>query len=389
MFTVIRGGHVHAPEALGPCDILVAGTRIAAIGRDVGPPRGAACEEVDAAGATVVPGLVDPHVHATGGGGECGFASRVAPITAETLSLAGITTSVGVLGTDTTTRDVESLVAATMGLREAGLSAWCWTGGYAVPPRTLTGSVRRDIVFVEPIVGVGETAVSDHRSSQPSLDEILRLAADCHVAGLTSGKAGVLHLHVGDGRRGLELVRRALDSSELPPRVFYPTHVNRQPRLFEEAMALAERGVTVDVTAFPRDDADPAIDAADAIERFLAAGLPRGRLTCSSDGAGSLPVFDAQGEMVRMDVASPATLLGTIRALRARGRQLDEVLPVFTSNAAELLRLVRKGRLAPGADADILLLGADLTVDGVLSRGRWMVRGGKATGGKRPKEKRR
>src|SRR5205085_7564452 len=135
---------------------------------------------------------------------------------------------VGLLGTDGATRTIRDLVGRTLGLREEGISAWCYTGNYQVPVQTLTGSVRDDIVFIDPIIGVGELAISDHRSSQPTLDELLRVASDVHVAGMMSGKAGVLHLHLGDGPRGLELVRRALDGSELPPRVFHPTHVNRQ-----------------------------------------------------------------------------------------------------------------------------------------------------------------
>ena len=88
-----------------------------------------------------------------------------------------------------------------MGLREEGLSAWCYTGGYHVPATTLTGSVRSDIVNLEPVIGVGEVAISDHRSSQPSVEEILRLASEAHVAGLMTGKAGIVHFHLGDGRR--------------------------------------------------------------------------------------------------------------------------------------------------------------------------------------------
>ena len=109
-------------------------------------------------------------------------------------------------------------------------------------PTTLTGSVRDDIVFIDPVIGVGEIAISDHRSSQPTFDEFLRVASECHVAGLMTGKAGVLHLHVGDGARGLEFLREALRTTELPARVFQPTHVNRRKALFKEALALAFLG---------------------------------------------------------------------------------------------------------------------------------------------------
>lgn len=377
MFTLLRNANVFDPDALGRRDVLVCAARVVAIEERLDPPRGLPCESIDLEGRPLIPGLVDAHVHVTGGGGESGPSSRVPPIVLTELTRAGVTSCVGVLGTDTVTRTMESLVARTLGLREEGLSAWCWTGGYEVPPRTLTGSVRRDLVFVDPILGAGEIAISDHRSSQPTLDELLRLAADCHVGGLMSGKAGVLHLHLGDGERGLGLVREALSTSEIPARVFHPTHANRQPRLFDEAKELAARGVTIDVTSFPIDDGDPALSAEDAIEAWLDARLPRERLTCSSDGAGCLPVFDADGRLCAMDVGRPSTLVDTMRALVRRGRALSDVVPFFTRNVAELLRLRGKGRVAVGADADLVALGDDTTVDFVMARGRAMVREGR------------
>jgi beta-aspartyl-dipeptidase (metallo-type) len=267
---------------------------------------------------------------------------------------------------------MRDLVARTLGLREEGLSAWCWTGGYAVPVGTLTGSVRDDLAFVDPVIGVGELAISDHRSSQPTFDEVVRIAADCHVGGLMTGKAGVLHLHLGDGARGLSLVRRALDETELPARVFHPTHVNRRRALFEEAVELARRGCTVDVTAF--DPGEEGIAVEDCVERFLSEGLPLERLTVSSDGAGCLPTFDAEGRLVHMDVGRPGAITEALAALLARGHPLEAVLPPFTSSPAALLRLPGKGRLEVGADADLVVLGDDHRVRDVMARGRWMVR---------------
>ena len=377
VITLLRRAEIYAPDPLGARDILIAAGKVVAMGRDIEPPRSVEVDVVDVAGAPLVPGLVDAHVHLTGGGGESGPSSRVPPMALTDLSLAGVTTCVGLLGTDTTTRSIESLVARALGLRHEGLSAFCWTGGYEIPPRTLTGSVRRDIVFVDPIIGAGEIAISDHRSSQPTKDEILRLAADCHVAGMMSGKAGVLHLHVGDGERGLALIRAALETSELPASVFHPTHVNRQQRLFEEAAALAvASGVTVDVTAFPVEENDPGLSAADAITQWIERGLPRTRLTCSSDGAGCLPVFDAEGRVASMDVGSPRTLADTLATLVARGHRLGDVLPFFTSHVAAVLRLATKGSIRVGGDADLVILGPRAEVRDVMAGGRWLVREG-------------
>lgn len=376
--TLLRDAEIYDPGKRGRHDVLLGGGEILAIERRIADLPLAACTVVDLAGARLVPGLIDSHVHLTGGGGESGPASRVPPVAFSALTLAGITSVVGLLGTDGTTRTIASLVATALGLREHGLSAWCWTGSYEVPPITLTGSVRADIVFVDPILGVGEVALSDHRSSQPTFDELARLAADCHVAGMMSGKAGVLHLHLGDGPRGLELVRRALDDTELPPRVFHPTHVNRKKSLFDEALELARRGVTIDVTAFPVDDGEDAFSAPDAIAKYLESGAPRDRLTCSSDGGGCLPTYDADRRIASMDVGKPAAVAGALTELLERGLPLEDVLPVFTSNVATLLRLPRKGRIAAGADADLVVLDANHRIRDVFARGRLLVRDGKA-----------
>jgi beta-aspartyl-dipeptidase (metallo-type) len=379
---LLRHAEVYAPEPLGPQDLLVAGGHIIALARSLPPlPAELLAEELDLTGCALVPGLIDAHVHVTGGGGEAGPATRVPPLPLGPLVRAGITTVVGVLGTDGTTRSVAELVARTLGLREEGVSAYCYTGSYQLPPLTLTGSVRSDIVFVDPILGVGELALSDHRSSQPTFDELLRVAADAHVAGLMSGKAGIVHLHMGDGPRGLDLVRRALDETELPPRVFHPTHLNRRRALLQEGLALAERGVVIDVTAFPVEGAgDDEVAADDALARYLGAGLPADRITCSSDGAGCLPVFDTAGRLVAMDVGRPGLLTETFLRLVRRGVPLERALLPFTSNVAAVLRLGRKGRIAVGCDADLLVLDQappeGHRVRDVMARGRFLVKGG-------------
>jgi beta-aspartyl-dipeptidase (metallo-type) len=325
----------------------------------------------------VIPGLIDSHVHLTGGGGEAGPETRVPPLALSRLSAGGVTTAVGVLGTDDTVRTPAELVTAARGLQAEGLSAYCHTGGYHLPPATVTGTVRQDIVLIDLILGVGELAISDHRSSQPTLDELLRVAGDAHVAGLMSGKAGIVHLHVGDGPRGLELVRAALQRSEIPARVFNPTHINRRKALFQEAMALAGQGCTIDITAFPLEEGDDAWSAAEALTRYLEAGLPGDRVTVSSDGGGCFPVFDGEGQVVGMDVGSPSAMAGALRELLDCGQPLERVLPAFTSNPARLLLLKRKGRLAVGADADLVVLGSGGEVEDVMARGRWHVRSGR------------
>jgi beta-aspartyl-dipeptidase (metallo-type) len=233
------------------------------------------------------------------------------------------------------------------------------------------------MVHIEAVIGLGELAISDHRSSQPTFDELLRLASDVHVAGLLTQKAGVIHLHLGDGVRGLDLVRRAISESELPARVFHPTHVNRKKALFAEACELTVKGLCIDVTAFPVEPGEDAWSAADAWEGFHDADCPPEQITISSDGGGCLPVFNQQGEMTRMDFATSAGLIETLQALVQRGHGLDKVLPSMTSNVSRLLRLGQKGTISGGQDADLLVLDEQCQVDHVMARGHWMIRSGK------------
>jgi beta-aspartyl-dipeptidase (metallo-type) len=362
------------PEPQGRAQILVGGGKVLWVGKGRPEwPAGLPLTRRNLAGRRVLPGLVDCHAHLTGGGGEAGYASRVPAPGFSRYVQAGVTSSVGLLGTDDSLRSIEELLATALGLAEEGLSTWLWTGGYHLPLRTLTGSARRDMLCLERCVGVGELALSDHRSSQPTLDELLRIASDAHVCGLMSGKAGLLHLHLGDGPRGLALVREALERSELPARVFHPTHVNRRRALFEEALDLARRGAAIDVTAFPVGPDEDAWSAAEALRRFLASGLPIARLTVSSDGGGCLPRFDAEGRVSGYDVGDPGSLLATLNELLGSGISLERALPAFTSSPARLLRLPGKGHLKPGADADLLALDERGQPWLVLARGQLLL----------------
>lgn len=374
---LIRNASVFAPNHLGIQNLLIAGGKIAWMGVHIDElPVSLGAEEFDLEGRSLLPGLIDGHAHITGGGGESGFRSRVPPLNPGHFSCAGVTSVVGVLGTDDTARDTRGLVAQAYGLREEGLSAWCHTGGYHVPPVTLTGSIRGDIVFIDPVIGVGELAISDHRSSQPTLDELLRIAGDAHVAGIMTGKAGIVHLHLGDGLRGLQLVNQALDMSEIPPRVFNPTHVNRRRGLFSEAMQLAARGCTIDITAFPVEEGEDAYTAEEALVRYLDEKLPAGNVTVSSDGGGCLPHFNEHGEIIRMEVGQSACMLESLQSLLAAGQPMERILPAFTSNVADLLRLKNKGRVGIGQDADFIVLNEDHSLGEVMAKGEWHVQGG-------------
>jgi len=380
MFTLIRDGEVFAPEPLGRMDVLLAAGAIAAVAE---PGRlrvdGLEAETVDASGRRVLPGLVDPHVHILGGGGEGGPATRAPEIRVEDIVASGVTTVIGCLGTDGVTRHMTSLLAKARALEIEGVSAFIYSGSYEVPVRTLTGSVRSDLVLIDKVVGAGEIAVSDHRSSQPTFDEIARLAAECRVGGLLGGKAGVLHLHLGDGKRRLDFLFRLVRETEIPATQVVPTHINRNPHLFEQGLEWVAAGGSVDMTVGPEPAPDdPEVRPEDVVARFKEKGLPLTRLMASSDSNGSLPVFDEAGRLVRLDIAREKDLFRKFADIVRR-----EILPVetavrvFSTNAADFYKLPKKGRVETGRDADLIVLDADLGLSEVFARGRRMVAGGR------------
>lgn len=369
---LIKNATLFAPQAMGCKHLLIAAGKIVYVG-DTLPTLGdeLAVQTVDLNGQWVIPGFIDAHTHITGGGGEAGFATRVPPVPLSQFTRAGVTTVLGVLGTDDLTRTTGSLLAQVYALREEGLSAYCYTGGYHLPPTTLTGSVKSDMVYIEPIIGVGELAISDHRSSQPTLNELLKIASEAHVARLMTGKAGILHLHLGDGERGLSLVREAIASAEIPARTYNPTHVNRRKALFDEACELTKLGCWIDVTAFETGDAG--YEPTEALIHYLNSDYPQDKLTISSDGGGCLPCFDHHGHLTKMDFASSSAMTEVFYHLLDRGIELSRFLPFFTRNVAELLNFNSKGQLKSGYDADLIVLDPTNRIQHVMARGQWHI----------------
>ncbi len=384
MLKLIKNGEVFAPEPLGRKDILIVGDRIASIrdAIDPNPGMGLELDVIDASGKWVFPGFIDGHVHLTGGGGEASFRSRTPEIVLSSLIRGGVTTVIGCLGTDCITRTPEALYAKAKGLEEEGITTYLFTGAYRIPIPTLTGSPMKDILLIDKVVGAGEVAISDHRSSQPSLDELKRLAADIRVGAILSGKAGVLNIHLGDGPDGLRLLRELVATTEIPYSQFLPTHINRSERLMEEGIAYAKLGGFIDLTcceAEYQEDGD--ITAAEGLKRCLEAGVPAHRITFTSDAQGSLPIFNERRECIRMGVGSVAALFDSVReAVLQQGVPLEQALAVITRNPAEIYKLKGKGRLQESLDADLVLVDRDsFGIRTVIARGRVMMHDGDPT----------
>jgi len=377
MLTLIRNASVIAPEPLGPRDILAAGERIVAVA-DPGTisTSGVEVDEIDAPGLFVLPGMVDSHVHLLGGGGEGGPATRAPEILVEDIVGSGVTTVIGLLGTDGITRHMSSLMAKARGLENEGITAYIYVGSYELPVQTVTGSVRSDLALLPAVLGAGEIAVSDHRSAQPTFDELARLAAECRVGGMLGGKPGILHLHLGDGERGLEIVFRIIRETEIPVTQIIPTHCNRNPKLLDEAFRFAAEGGRIDLTAGIGEHA-PAIPVEAALRLAVERGVPLDRISVSSDANGSLPVFDDNGRLESLDVASQGSMLEQLRSI-VRGGTLELPLAaaLFSANPAAFYGLHRKGRVTAGADADLIFVNEDLELVHLLARGQRAVTDG-------------
>ena len=380
MIKLIKNAEVYAPEHLGVKDVLLVDDKIAAIDDNISISSGSYLKvtEIEANGKKLVPGFIDSHVHLLGGGGEGGFATRTPEATLTGLTTAGVTTVVGCLGTDGVARDLISLLAKAKGLEEEGITTYIYAGSYRLPLKTITGEIMKDIMVVDKIIGIGEVAISDHRSSQPAFEEFLRAVSDARVAGMLSGKAGIINIHLGDGKRKIDMIRRAVNETEIPITQFLPTHVNRSPELFEECVSYAKDGGYIDFTGSEDPDfweeTDGEVRFSKGLKRLLDEGVNINNYTLSSDGQGSLPIFNEKKEFVGIGVGKSTCLIQAIKECVFREDiPLETALRAITSNPAKILKLTKKGKIKVNMDADLCLLDENIDVDTVIAKGRIMV----------------
>lgn len=374
---LIEKGTVFAPQPLGRKDILIAGQKILAVS-EPGKVRveGIDVQVIDASEKFVIPGFIDSHVHILGGGGEGGPATRAPEIKLEDIVSSGVTTVIGCLGTDGTTRHMESLLAKARGLEKEGITTYIFSGSYQIPVVTVTGNVLADLILIDKVIGAGEIAVSDHRSSQPTFEEIARLTAQCRVGGMLGGKAGVLHLHLGDGERRLEMLFRLTKETEIPPTQVIPTHINRNRRLLEEGIEFVRQGGYIDLTAGnePERESNGEVSIAKAVKLAVEKKVPLTRITVSSDSNGSMPVFDKTGNLVGLTIATEKSLLRNFRFLLEKGiLELEEAIRLFSTNPATFYKLEQKGEIKAGKDADLIVLDKGYNLTDSLAMGQTMI----------------
>lgn len=367
---------------MGKKYIVISGPVIEGLYDSLDIPEGfPGLEVIDGEGKLLFPGFIDSHVHIIGGGGEGGFKTRTPEIQLSELISAGITTVVGCLGTDAVTRNMKSLLAKAYGLEEEGISTYIFTGSYQLPAVSITGKPGEDIILIEKVIGIGEIALSDNRSSQPSYEDFLKVVAEARVAGLISGKAGVVNLHIGNGPEGLRYLMKILDETEIPASQVIPTHINRTRDLLNMGAKYAELGGILDLTTSsdPNHLEDGEVRAAEALKILLDKGIDISNIQFTSDGQGSLPIFNERGEFKGLGIGSVKSLyLEFKEAVINYEVKLEEALKVVTSNVADNLKLRSKGRIQAEKDADLLLVDKEsLEIKDVFAKGKAMMANGK------------
>lgn len=363
---LIKNANIYGEQI---ADILVAGQRIEAVEKGLAKKIEGAVSELavsDAEGRTVIPALVDQHVHVTGGGGEGGMTTRCPELSINDAIEAGVGTIVGLLGTDGITRSVENLVAKTKALREYGFFAHCLTGAYEVPSPTLTGSVMKDIAFIDECIGL-KIAISDHRCSHPTYDELVRLAGQVRLGGLIGKKAGIMHIHVGAGKQGISQIFDILERENIPAAMFRPTHMNNR---MDEAVKLAKLGSYSDFST-GTDLRKTAANVLEAIQKS-----PKGSITMSSDAGGSLPKWNDKKEMIGIGIGMMNTLYGTAKSLvNDFGLSLKEALAPCTENVARSLNMYPfVGALETGSRADMLVIDENLDICDFVLGGKYVMK---------------
>lgn len=384
MIKIIKNIKVYSPEYMGIKDIVIVKDKIEGIYENIEIPNNFInIHIIDGKGKIAFPGFIDSHVHLMGGGGEGGFKTRTPEIQLSTITKSGITTVVGCIGTDGICRDMRGLVAKVKALKEEGITAYCLTGSYEVPVNTMTDSIKGDIMLVEEIIGVGEIALSDNRSSQPRVDQFINLVAQARVGGLLSNKSGIVNIHLGYGGRRIDYLFEMLDKSEIPASQLLPTHMSITSELLEAGIEWTKKGGYIDLTTSYNEHClgETEVIASKALKYALEKGVPIDQITFTSDGNGSLPLFNKHGRLKGLEICSVKSLYGEVKkAILEEKIRIEDAIKVITSNVAHILKLKNKGKIERDRDADIVIVDENnLNIDKVIAMGKIMVDGGEAT----------
>ncbi|QBR93145.1 N-acetylglucosamine-6-phosphate deacetylase [Nocardioides euryhalodurans] len=370
---VLRADRLVAPDrVLAPGWVHVVGGTISDVGAGA-PPRVA---DVDLVGSTLVPGLVDSHVHGGGGAAFDGGDPAAVEQVVRAHRAQGTTTLLASLVTDT----VDGLVRSAGRLADLvddGLLAGVHLEGPWLSPHhpgahdpALLGTPTAATVDRLVEAARGHLRMVTLAPELPGATEAVRrlVAAGVVVAightdatydqaraALDAGAAAGTHLF--NAMRGLH-------HREPGPVAALLEHPDAHVELIADGVHVHPAMIGLAAAAKPHHtvlvtDAMAAAAAEDGDYRLGALGVE------VRDGVARLPGGALAG--------STATLATSVRyAVRAAGLRLEDAVRAATATPAGLHGLARTGALRPGADADLVALDEDLRVRRVMHRGRWI-----------------
>jgi imidazolonepropionase len=356
---VARGRDLRAVDVIEDAYILCRGETIAAVGRmrDLEPLDGDT-EEIDCAGRSAVPGLVDCHTHPAFGGDRVGeFSLRAGGASYEELHAAGG----GILSTVAATRalspdallervtehaewmlahgtttwegksgyglDHDTELASLKAVRAAGGSP-TWLGAHSVPPEHPDADAYLDFVLADVLPEAAQLAdAADVFLERGAFDapQARRYLEACAAAGLALRLHGDQFTESGAVPLAIDLGARSIDHLEATG-----------------AIGVQELGYS-DVIAV--------LLPASAL--FLDRPMPPGRALADAGAAIALATDFNPGSSFTTSLPLIASLACTQLHLAP-----EEALVAMTLNAAHVVGAADRGRLAPGMRADVTLLDA-------------------------------
>ncbi len=369
MFKLIKNSILYAPKSLGKKDILICGEKIALIRDNISLDL-PEVQIIDANGKIVTPGFIDQHVHIIGAGGKQGFYSLTPEIELSELISCGTTTVVGLLGTDGATKSLKTLYAKTKALDNEGITAYMFTSYFGLPPITMMDSVLEDMLFIDKVLGC-KVAISDERSSFPTAKELLAILKDVYVGGLTSGKKGIMHVHVGALKTNMQLLLDLVEQYDFPIKNISPTHVGRTAPLFDQAIRFAKLGGMIDISTGGTKFDEPYKQVLYALQK----GVPMENMTFSSDGNAGIGINDKDGNLTGFEKAPIDLNLKQVQKLvKEANMPIGQAIQLVTSGPARNLSLKDKGSVFVGGDADLCLFDSNFNLTDVIARGKVMMK---------------
>ncbi len=382
----ITGARVLTPlEEIENAVVVVEGDRIAAVGRraEVRVPDGA--REIDARGRTIVPGFVDVHIHGAGGHDVMEAATNALETVANTVARFGTTSLVATTVTapaDQTCRSLEGIARYIKSAHNHSPKA---------PPRAEILGIHLEGPFISHARRGVHPPDAIAEPSLPALEKFLQAADGCaRILTLAPELPGALELVERARTAGLVVALGHTDATyeqahtAIERGARHAVHVFNAMRPFSHRETGVLGAVLTDTRVTAEIIADGVhVDAA-AIRLLLAAkGVAHVLLVSDGISATGMPDGSYRLGMFEVLVAggvahsregrlagSTLTLDRAVRHIVSLGVPLIEAVRMATLVPARRLGLeARKGVIAPGADADLVLLTSDLYVAGVMARG--------------------